>query len=136
MTSENQVKRLTVADIEVPEGMLEATTLAWFTYVAENREHRRLVLTSALLWLAENPPKMKPDPKRHGAHEELVNGYGSEYVARVFLKKQPALPDEVKKLLWEANGASAATVGGGPYINVQTSNERIIAAWKLGKESK
>ena len=119
-SSENQVKRLTVDNIEVPAGMLSAA-LNEYTQFTEKR------LAAALLWLAENPivpsdeqiwEAAKSFGVSYKVNYSVTRQFFSNWQQIMFLRKEDALPDEVKKLLYDIG---------------DESNKRILAAYKLGK---
>lgn len=62
--------------IKVPEGMIEATEKAWMVYVADDIEHRRIVLEYALRWLLEQKElQLQSDPYSDALRSESMGEY-------------------------------------------------------------
>lgn len=115
-------KKLTVDDIEVPEGMLDA-------YMLRRGYTRELEVV--LLWLAENP--IVPSEEDCNSLEEAdnkMNGRSTmcmttEWQRRMFLKRAPEVPAEVSLMTkgWGNLGSSAAAA----------IKEKILEAYEFGK---
>jgi hypothetical protein len=124
-------RTLTVEDIEVPEGMIEAVRRTWN---GKDWKHEN-ILATALLWLAQNPivPNYTDDieiDRAWGASS--ANGvrpskFGAiEWQRRMFLKREPQVPEAVKELLWDSN----------PFPNTGSKyrhDEAVRRAYKIGK---
>ena len=134
VNSGNQVKRLTVDDIEVPEGMLGAFAAEFGLSTIDDWER---ALASALLWLAEHPivpsegeaESMKASLLGRRTHLwEDFRDAPVEWQRRMFLRKPAALPEEVKKLLVDENLKSDPL-----RSTAEEVNRRIRKAYELGK---
>lgn len=136
------MSKLTVEQIEVPDFMLAAATARGYS-LGWQRVEIRAILAYSLLALAENPIVPCPEDTKH------LYGYNNQYdkrgfenhpdptmaaamvewQRRMFLKREPELPAEVKALMMRASDI---------HINQSADNEReanarILKAYELGK---
>jgi hypothetical protein len=105
-------KKLTVDDIEVPEGLLSAYMgVAGITHEHESRPSCRRRLAETLLWLAENP--IVPSWNQLVDLKSIEGGWSSKdreigavvWQRRMFLRKPDPVPAEVKELEDQVNRA-------------------------------
>jgi hypothetical protein len=129
-----------IDDIEVPEGMLDATEEGHYS-----RPYHTDMLKAALNWLRNNPIV----PNEHEA-KKLQNDYvkspiGTTYLdlwhvwsavewqRRAFLRREPQYPQAVKGLLFE----DIESCGGvyQEFFQRKEANKKILAAYNAGKEA-
>jgi hypothetical protein len=139
--------KLSIDDIEVPEGMLDAFVRKMIegrhavNSIQNHKKVWRADLAAALLWLAENPIAPSEEDVREIWGEmslradtrswEDVRDTATELHRRMFLRKTGALPDEVKDLL-------ITDIPDFPSFSVsrELANYRITRAYQFGKEGK
>lgn len=129
-------EKLTVDDIEVPEGMLSAYMgAAGFTHDHESRPACRQRLAETLLWLAENPivpPLEVENEVLYGNPANNIEGMCArtwaavEWQRRMFRKPGPELPAMVKNII-----ADAVSQGMEPALATRCA----MQAYELGKAS-
>lgn len=126
--------KLTIDDIEVPEGMLKVAV----AYVQDGGFDRyRKFLAVALLYLAEHP--MVPTQEDTDASilkfdESMLEGsfagwFAAEWQRRMFLKREPELPKELKEILCDESVCDTYTGRRSTY------NKALINAYELGKKA-
>lgn len=121
--------KTTIADIEVPKGMLEAAVAAYPNCATDMTRSR---VAAALLWLAENPIVPSDEEYealgkawngRSGYAEEFIPWIATEWQRRMFLRKPDPVPDALRNYL--------TTDWDGKVVD-SPCNNAIIAAYKLG----
>jgi hypothetical protein len=128
-------KKLTVDDIEVPEGMLDAFLEKLLEGTGKDPakfRSWRSELAAALLWLAENPivpndeqaNQLWHHPKTLDGDEHYSKAMARQWQQIMFLKPGPELPDELKALMFRYAGDQSQRT---------SPDERVLAAYKLGQ---
>lgn len=140
-------KKLTIDDIEVPEGMIEcaigAVDYLWIKAPSawnpsQNKQSiAKAAVSAALLYLAEHPI-VPSDSQRLLMAEDFnksgvicaVDYYSVEWQRRMFLKREPKIPEEVKELLVYGSDLQINQHSD----NIREVNARITKAYELGKK--
>jgi len=144
-------KQVTPEQIEVPQEMVDACYGAWIRSVSGSNNGLQKGLAAALAWWANNPrvpSEEEPLPplayqtgsadwkpgeeevKRAEAYRQGLIRCLAEWQRRMFLRKELALPDAVKGLMFIniGNGLGASLA-----CDRDKANESIRKAYEIGK---
>lgn len=135
------MKNIRVEDIEVPEEMFQVIYKTWLSDPAQWTGPRlKHAVALGLMHLAENPivPSIE-EANDVGTTASAITNYSSsskhytveaciEWQRRMFLKREPELPEEVKVLHVTSYVAAAAIAPDG-------INKLIDRAYELGKKA-
>ena len=112
-------EKLSVEQIEVPRGMLDAGVMAVIGTASHMPVYERayLILAAALLWLAENPIVPSEDWARETFYSIESPRTGdlarpwlcAEWQKRMFLRRVPELPMEVLTAIGECDASQPWT---------------------------